>query len=85
MVWQDFVFFIGQWIFIIALIPTLRAKEKPQISTSLVTAVTLAVFAVTYFTLGLWLSATASASIAGAWFILAVQKHKIDKKNKRRK
>ncbi len=85
MVWQDIVFFVGQWVFIIALIPTLRAKEKPQISTSLVTSATLFVFAVTYFTLGLWLSAIVAALISIAWLTLAVQKHRIGKKNKRRK
>ena len=85
MVWQDIVFFIGQWIFVIALIPTLRAREKPQISTSLVTGTILAAFSITYFTLGLWLSTIASMSIAIAWLTLAVQKYKIDKKSKRRK
>ena len=57
MQWQDWVFSIGTWIFIIALIPTLRGKQKPELSTSLVTGGILAIFVATYLSLNLWLSA----------------------------
>ena len=76
MVWQDIVLSVGMWIFVIALIPTLRGKEKPALSTSIVTSAVLAVFVLTYATLELWLSTIASAVIAVLWFVLAAQKYR---------
>jgi len=74
MVWQDIVISIGSWLFIIALIPSIRGKEKPPVSTSILTGSVLAVFSLTYATLELWISVASTALLAGAWFILAVQK-----------
>lgn len=80
MLWQDWVFSIGTWVFAIALIPTIKSKEKPPLSTSAPTAFFLALFAFTYFTLSLYLSAVSSLSTATAWFILALQKYRQIKK-----
>ena len=74
MQWQDWVFSIGSWIFIIALIPTIKGKDKPQLSTSLITGTILATFAVAYFTLELWLSTISTIGTSLSWFILAYQK-----------
>ncbi len=74
--WQDWVFSGGQIIFLIALIPTLKGKSKPEISTSVVTSVILALFALTYLTLGLWFSAITSVGTSTAWATLAYQKLK---------
>ncbi|MBI2076395.1 MAG: hypothetical protein HYT72_04060 [Candidatus Aenigmarchaeota archaeon] len=76
MLWQDIVLTIGSWIFIVALIPTLRGKEKPQLSTSIVTGTVLLVYAFVYATLGLWISVISTSALALAWLVLAVQKWK---------
>jgi len=76
MTWQDYVLTAGSWVFIIALIPTLRGKEKPQILTSVVTGCILVVYASVYATLGLWLSVISTSVLALSWFTLAVQKWK---------
>lgn len=75
MPWQDWVFIIGQLIFVIALIPTIRGKDKPAFITSLVTAIFILLFGITYITLGLWGSAIFAFLNSSAWAILAIQKY----------
>ena len=76
MVWQDIILSIGSWLFIIALIPSILGKNKPPISTSVLTGSVLAVFSLTYATLELWLSVASTALLSLAWFLLAVQKYR---------
>jgi len=76
MIWQDLVLTAGSWIFIIAMIPTLRGREKPEISTSVVTGCILVVYAFVYATLNLWISVVSTSALALTWFALAVQKWK---------
>ena len=72
--WQDIVISLGQWLMTAALIPSLLGKDKPALSSSLMTGTLIAIFGYTYFTLGLY-SATVSSSVCAlAWFVLAVQK-----------
>lgn len=78
--WQDLVFFTGSWIFIISLIPTIRGKQKPEFSTSAITAIILVIFSISYLTLGLFLSAFATVGTATCWGILAYQRAKQSKK-----
>ena len=80
MVWQDIVIFIGQFIFIVALIPTIRSKDKPQVSTSLVTGIILVIFTITFATLELWFSVVSSGALAIAWLYVGWQKHEHKKK-----
>lgn len=80
MQWQDWVFTEGQVIFVIALIPTIKGKSKPALSTSLVTGAILITFALSYFSLRLWFSTIASMVTSGAWFLLAFQKYQQIKK-----
>lgn len=77
--WQDFVFTIGQFIFIVALVPTIRGKDKPAFITSLLTTIILFSFGMTYLTLKLWGSAIFAFLNASAWAILAIQKYRINK------
>lgn len=72
--WQDYVFAIGSLFFIAALIPMIRASEKPPLFSSIPTATVLAIFAVTYTTLDLWLAAITSIVSALCWFTLALQR-----------
>ncbi len=74
MPWQDYVLTAGAWIFIIALIPAIRGKEKPPVSTSIITGSILVVYALVYATLGLWISVVSTSALSISWFALAVQK-----------
>ncbi|MBI1957534.1 MAG: hypothetical protein HYS44_03740 [Candidatus Niyogibacteria bacterium] len=74
--WQDYMFMIGQWIMTASLFPTLFAREKPSLWTSIPTGIFCLLFGFTFYTLSFpW--STASASAAGVlWLILAVQKYR---------
>ena len=74
MSWQDIVLAAGAWVFVIALIPAIRAEEKPPVSTSLMTGGVLTVYVVCMFTLGLVLSAVSTGLTATCWWILMVQR-----------
>ncbi len=72
--WQDLIFLVGNWVFVAAMIPTIRGNSKPALQTSLTTAVVLTTFVVCYLTLNLWLAAFSTALSAGTWYVLAYQK-----------
>ena len=77
--WQDYVIGIGAFFFILTLIPSITSKNKPDIKTSVPTAIILYVFSLSYVTLGLWLAASTTFGTALGWSILSWQKYKIDK------
>ena len=52
---------IGSLLLAVALIPSLRSEDKPALTTSLLTASCLAVFAVVYASLELWYSTTTTS------------------------
>ena len=79
MSWQDIIIAVGQWIFLIALLPSIVSKNKPALSTSILTGTVLGVFAFTYATLGFWTSTISTILVSGAWITLAVQKYLLDK------
>ncbi len=79
MQWQDWIFSTGSIIFSIALVPSVLGKDKPALSTSLMTGTILAIYIVAYISLSLWFSAATSVLIAGTWFLLAYQKYRQDK------
>lgn len=73
--WQDYVISTGQWLFALALIPSIRSKtDKPPMASSLMTAIILSIFAGTFVTLDLTVSAVSSMASALAWWILFFQK-----------
>lgn len=74
--WQDIVLSIGQWIFVLALLPSVFGKDKPALASSLLTGGVLSVFGFVYATLGLWSAVVATSAVAGTWFILAWQKYR---------
>lgn len=74
MIWQDAVIAAVQVVFVAVLLPAVRAPAKPPLSTSIPTAVGLAVIAGAMATLGLWY-ASATAGLSGSlWAVLAYQK-----------
>jgi len=77
--WQDWVISIGQFLFLVALIPSIRSAEKPALGTSLMTGIVLTVFAFTQFTLDLYFSVVSAIAIAIGWYTLAWQSYKLRK------
>lgn len=76
MIWQDVVFGVGTAVFSIALIPTLRDKQKPALLTSIPTAVILYVFAITSSTLNLRFAMIMQLVSATIWSALAWQRYR---------
>lgn len=57
------------------------SKDKPALTTSLLTGTVLAIYAIVYATLSLWLATVTVASTSLTWFILAYQKFTMNKSN----
>lgn len=73
---QDVILTFGSLILWVSLIPTVIGKGKPQIVTSVVTGIVLAVFAGVYVSLDLLISTFVTILTSLTWFILAVQRHR---------
>jgi hypothetical protein len=76
MSWQDIVYSVGNLIFALSLIPSIRSDDKPHLYTSIPTAALLLVFAFTSYTLGLIMTAVVTLIGSALWAVLAVQKIK---------
>lgn len=74
MIWQDVVIMIACFGFAVALIPSIRGKQKPARSSCILTIALLMAIAVCFATLGLWLSMASEITAIIAWGILLVQK-----------
>lgn len=72
MAWQDLVFAVGSMIGILSLVPTLRDRTAlvPR-RTSLASFLLGSLYAATFVTLGMWLSAVGSVVTAAIWFGIA--------------
>ncbi len=81
--WQEYVFFIGQMVFNISLIPSILSKDKPALTTSLITATVIFIYVFIYGSLSLWLTGISVGSTGVLWAILAYQKYKLSKKGNR--
>jgi len=84
MQWQDWVFTSGQLIFVFALIPTIRGRDKPALSTSLITGLIIITFSYTQLTLKLYFSSITGMMAATAWLTLAFQKYQQLKNEKQK-
>lgn len=85
MIWQDWVLTVGSIAFIAALAPSVFSKHKPALITSLSTGTVLAVYAIVYVTLSLWLTTITVTLTSLTWFILAYQKFTMNNSNHREK
>lgn len=80
MIWQDIVLAGGSLLFTVALIPSIRSKHKPALTTSVLTGSVLLLFTFTYATLELWFSAVSVCVNGLMWLTLALQKYRqVDK------
>jgi hypothetical protein len=74
--WQEIVLTIGQLVFIIALLPSILSKDKPEIWTSILTGTVALSIAITYITMSIPIAAISAFLNFVAWSILAIQKYK---------
>jgi small-conductance mechanosensitive channel len=77
--WQDIVISIAQTGFIIALLPSIRSKQKPVLFTSISYTVLICAICIALLSLHLWFSTLTAFAGAIEWAILAVQRIKADK------
>ena len=75
--WQDLIISGGGVFFTLALIPSLLSKDKPALTTSIVTSSILFVMIITYASLDLWLSSFMNAVMCVLWAVLAIQKYRM--------
>lgn len=75
-IWQDWVMAIGQLVFLLALLPSIVGKDKPNVWTSFITASVSTIYIFTLWSLSLFWGAIMSALLSVTWLILAVQKIK---------
>jgi hypothetical protein len=80
--WQETVLAIGQIIFIIALLPSVFSRDKPEIWTSVITGSVALSIAITYLTMKLPFAAVSAFFNFVFWSILAVQKRRQDRQKK---
>lgn len=73
MTWYDFIVFIGQALFAIALLPAIIGNKKPPISTCLMTGAVLLAFNISYLKVGMWWSVATTTVCALCWLWLAIQ------------
>jgi len=79
--WEDIVLGTAIWVLLAALIPTIVSKtKKPTFLTAITTGTALLAITSAYVSLGFWWSAVPSSFIAGAWFIIAYQRYRLDAK-----
>lgn len=76
MIWQDILIGSAQAMLAIGLVPAIIHHHKPPLTTSLVTALGMAAFAVAFSTLGLWWSTAMSLVQFVLWITLALQKRR---------
>ena len=71
--WQDIVLFVGGFVLAGGIVPAIRGPEKPPFVTTLILVVMLAVFAVVFLTLSLWLTAFSVLVQGSLWAVVLVQ------------
>ena len=79
MVWQDVVITVGVFVMILAMIPSVKGKNKPAKATSLTTGIILTTYFICFATLGLWLSAISESVLAVMWYVLFIQVQRANK------
>jgi uncharacterized integral membrane protein len=75
--WQDIVMTIGSIGFVVSLLPSVFSKDKPALTTSIMTAIILCSLIICYVSLGLYLSSVLNLITAILWIVLAIQKYKL--------
>lgn len=72
--WQQTVLALGQIVFIVALLPSVFSRDKPEIWTSIITGAVALSIAITYVTMSLPVAAISAFFNFVFWSVLAFQK-----------
>lgn len=73
--WQDTAIAVSVFAFNIALLPSVIKKQKPNLATSLLTAIFLLPQLAAFYSLSLWYSFAMAAINAALWATLAAQRY----------
>ena len=73
MIWQDIVLSFCGLGYALAMIPTIKCKETPPVSTSVLTSLLLFTTVCVYITLGLVVSSVVTSFTLIAWAVIAIQ------------
>lgn len=73
--WQDFVLAVSLLAFNVALLPSVKGKQKPRLATSVMTAAFLIPEIIVFASLSLWYSLTMTTLNFGLWATLAIQRY----------
>lgn len=76
MIWQDVVPIVGNIIFAVALIPSIRTKQKPHRLSCAMTASVLWLYVGTFWSQTLWYWSMATVATALVWTILLIQQRR---------
>lgn len=71
--WQDWVFALGEVVFLVGLLPSVLGPEKPAAITSIATGLMLLGFLTVHASYKLWMAFSLCALTASLWFVLAGQ------------
>lgn len=74
MIWQDAILTLGSLVFMVALVPMLLGCEKPPLTASIPTGLTLLAFAPAQWTLGAVYAAVTGTILGLMWLTLAAQR-----------
>lgn len=74
--WQDIVLSLSLVAFNVALIPSITGKQKPRMTTSVLTALFLIPQIIVFASIGLWYSFTMAVINSVLWATLAVQRYR---------
>ena len=72
--WQDWIISLSQVSFIVALLPSIVSKDKPNLITSVITSFFLFLVSACFYSLNLYASTVFTLLSGIAWAILAVQR-----------
>ena len=75
---QDYIYTAGSILFILSLLPALKAKEKPPRFTCALTGSVLYVYAINGYTLDLYFTAITTLVTAAVWTVLLFQRRPAD-------
>jgi len=79
MIWEDIVIAVGCFSLALALIPSIRKTHKPEKSSCALSVICLTALAISFASLGLWLSVASEIAGIITWGILLFQKRYIPK------
>ncbi|MBP6041494.1 hypothetical protein KA529_00545 [Candidatus Saccharibacteria bacterium] len=72
--WEDLVIGLGNIVLSISLFSAVRDSQKPPLSTSIPTAITIYIFCIAQISLGLYLTTAVTFVVATLWAVLAWQR-----------